>query len=111
MDTNQIYSIVNEVYVEYGITPEESYIPMAILPSVQAETKSYGIKVLLSWVALIVFVILYVLIFGRRGGLFIFGSPRFTGFTGGNRFGGGGGFGGFGGGGGSFGGGGAGRRF
>ena len=71
-------------------------------------------KVALSWLVLIVIVSLYVAIFGRRGGLFIFGGPRFFGgnFNNHGGFGGSsGGFGGFSGGGGSFGGGGAGRRF
>lgn len=107
-------AIVNEIYIEYGMQPSENYIPADLLPEAQSDTSSVG-EVAISWLVLIVLVILYMLIFGRRGGLFLFGSPRF--FTGGfHHHGGGfggssGGFGGFRGGGGSFGGGGAGRRF
>ena len=107
---NVYNAIVNEVYIEYGIAPSENYIPADMLP----DTNEYDLElatVAISWLVLIVLVVLYVLIFGRRGGLFLFGSPRF--FTGGfnNRGGSSGGFGGFHGGGGSFGGGGAGRGF
>ncbi len=104
-------AIVNEVYIEYGIQPSENYIPADLLPDSQDDTTSVG-KVAISWLILMILVLLYTGIFGRRGGLFIFGSPRFFGggFHGG--FGGSsGGFGGFKGGGGSFGGGGAGRKF
>ncbi len=107
-------SIVNEIYIEYGMQPSENYIPADLLPDTQSDTDSFG-EILISWIVLIALVSLYMGIFGRRGGLFIFSSPRF--FTGGfNHHGGGfggssGGFGGFRGGGGSFGGGGAGRRF
>lgn len=109
-----VYSaIVNEVYIEYGMQPAENYIPADLLPDNTDDVESLG-TVVISWMILMVIIVLYVLIFGRRGGLFIFGSPRF--FTGGfnhhSGFGGSsGGFGGFRGGGGSFGGGGAGRRF
>ncbi|MBR3969415.1 MAG: TPM domain-containing protein [Clostridia bacterium] len=105
-------AIVNEIYVEYGETPEENYIPVMQLSS-KKEDSEIG-EIIISWVILIIIVSLYMLVFGRRGGLFIFGSPRF--FTGGYHgdfsggsfggFKGGGGFGG-----GSFGGGGAGRKF
>lgn len=105
-------AIVNEIYIEYGMQPSENYIPADLLPDVQSDTDSVG-EIAISWIVLIILVALYMGIFGRRGGLFIFGSPRF--FTGGfnhrGGFGSGGGFGGFRGGGGSFGGGGAGRRF
>lgn len=104
-------AIINEVYIEYGIEPSENYIPADLLPDSQQETTSVG-NVAISWMVLLILVLLYTGIFGRRGGLFIFGSPRFFGggFHGG--FGGSsGGFGGFKGGGGSFGGGGAGRKF
>ena len=105
-------AIVNEIYVEYGETPDENYIPVMQLSerSVDGEVG----EVIISWIVLIIIVLLYMAIFGRRGGLFIFGSPRF--FTGSYHGGfGGGSFGGFSGGGGfgggSFGGGGAGRKF
>ncbi len=102
-------SVVNEIYVEYGIAPQENYTPIDLIPNNKGEEVSFG-KVAVSWLALIVLVLLYMIIFGRRGGMFIFGAPRF--FTGGfnSGFRGGGSFGGFGGGG-SFGGGGAGRKF
>ncbi len=100
-------AVVNEIYIEYGLEPAANYPPTTI------ETASAG-EVIISWVALIGIVVVYMLVFGRRGGLFIFGAPRFFGggfhFHGGG-FGGGSSFGGFKGGGGSFGGGGAGRRF
>ncbi len=103
-------AVVNEIYIEYGITPQENYIPIDSLPATQQSSASAG-QVAISWLILIVLVALYTLIFGRRGGMFIFGSPRFFSGFGGNNFRGGGGFGGFSGGGGSFGGGGAGRKF
>ncbi|MBQ8741503.1 MAG: TPM domain-containing protein [Clostridia bacterium] len=111
---NVYNAIVNEIYIEYGMQPSENYIPADLLPDTQSETSSLG-EVMISWIVLIILVALYMGVFGRRGGLFIFGSPRF--FTGGFNHRGGGGFssgssfGGFRGGGGSFGGGGAGRRF
>lgn len=111
-------AIVNEIYIEYGMQPSENYIPADLLPDTQDDVESLG-RVVISWLVLMVLVVVYVLIFGRRGGLFIFGSPRFFtggfnhhgGFGSGGGFSSGGGFGGFRGGGGSFGGGGAGRRF
>lgn len=108
-----VYSaIVNEVYIEYGIQPSENYVPIDLIPQTSEAEATAG-EVALSWLALIVIVALYILIFGRHGGLFIVGSPRFfgSGFHHGGFGGGSGGFGGFRGGGGSFGGGGAGRRF
>ncbi len=100
-------AIVNEIYLEYGIETTPNYIPVENLPEVQKKNSSTN--VIISWVALIGLVVLYITIFGGRGGLFIFGAPRFFGggFGGGSS----GGFGGFSGGGGSFGGGGAGRKF
>lgn len=103
-------AVVNEIYIEYGITPAENYVPVDLLPSTQNDTSSAG-KVIISWLVLIVLLALYMGIFGRRG-LFLFGSPRF--FSGGTHYHGGGyggSSGGFSGSGGSFGGGGAGRRF
>lgn len=109
-----IYSaIVNEVYIEYGIQPTDNYVPIDLIPQTEEETVSAG-KVIISWIVLLVLVALYMGIFGRHGGLFIFGSPRFFGgyhYHGGGFGGSSGGFGGFHGGGGSFGGGGAGRKF
>lgn len=107
-------SIVNEVYIENGIEPDENYtLPPALPQSVQDDEDISASKVLISWVVLMVIVAVYLLIFGRRG-LIIFGSPRFFGGGFNNRGGfGGGGFGGggFTGGGGGFSGGGAGRKF
>lgn len=105
-------AIVNEIYLEYGLEPATNYTPADYLPDVEEGIASVG-EVVISWIALIGFVAVYMLVFGRRGGLFIFGAPRFFGgvhFHGGG-FGGGSSFGGFKGGGGSFGGGGAGRKF
>ena len=107
-------AIVNETYFEYDMQPQEDYVPVELLPDTSTETGSVG-RVVVSWLVLLVLVAIYIAIFGRRGGLFLFGSPRF--FVGGHHFHGGGfggssgGFGGFSGGGGSFGGGGAGRKF
>ena len=102
-------AVTNEIYLEYGIETTPNYIPVENLPQKQEES-STG-KVIIAWVVMIGVVALYIIFFGGRGGLFIFGAPRFFGGFGG--FGGGssGGFGGFSGGGGSFGGGGASRKF
>ena len=101
-------AVVNEVYIEYGITPED-YVP---IENAEDEVYSDGAEVFYSWIVLVVCVIIFSLIFGRRGGG---GFPMFfigTGFRGGGfRGGSGGSFGGFRGGGGGFGGGGAGRGF
>lgn len=110
-------AIVNEVYIEYGVEPEDGYIAIDKLPAEDTQD-GYGAKVAVSWVAMIAVVVLFVMIFGRRGrGFFWFGGPGGFGGHGGH-FGGRGGFGGggfsgggFSGGGGSFGGGGAGRGF
>lgn len=107
-------SIVNEIYAEYGVAVDENYTPIASLPYVEQDDENEVGKVAISWLILIILIVLYVFIFGRHGGVFIFGSPRFSNFHfhGGNFHGGSsGGFGGFKGGGGSFGGGGAGRKF
>ncbi len=103
-------AIVNEIYLEYGIETAPNYIPVENLPEAPQEESTS--KVIISWLVLIGLVVLYITVFGGRGGLFIFGAPRFFGGGfGGFRGGGHGGFGGFSGGGGSFGGGGAGRKF
>lgn len=105
-------AIVNEIYIEYGIQPSENYIPIDLLPEQQEESESAG-DVAIAWLILMILIMLYTIIFGRRGGLFIFGSPWFRtgGGFGSGGFGGGSFGGGFKGGGGSFGGGGAGRKF
>lgn len=103
-------AIVNEVYIEYGITPEENYTPIALIPQYEGEQNSgEALRVGISWLVLILIIALYIGVFGRRGAFIFFGGP--THFGGGNFRGGGFGGGGFRGGGGSFGGGGAGRRF
>ncbi len=92
-------SLVNEVYIEYGLSPDADYTPIEEGPGL-GEAISSIISVVLM---LIIFIAL------SRRGIFIFGGfggPR--GGFGGGGFGGGGGFRG---GGGSFGGGGASRRF
>lgn len=107
-------AIINEVYIEYGEEPEHGYTPIDEISG--GETLSeYSGKVAASWFLLIVLVVLYIMLFGRRRRGFIWfggggfgGGNGFGGHSGGNHFGGGGGFSG---GGGSFGGGGAGRGF
>lgn len=117
-------SIINEVYYEYNMEVPENYTPIYPSTEYQADETS-ATEIIVSWIVLIILIALYIAIFGRRGGLFIFGAPRFFGgfhhhggfggFHGGGfggfRGGGSGGFGGFRGGGGGFGGGGAGRKF
>ena len=103
-------SVVNEVYVEYGLEPNEGYVPADSLPENNSD-EDEAKKVIISWIILLVLIMIYMLIFGRRGIFFIpFGGGNFRGggFGGGN-FRGGGFGGGFGGG--SFGGGGSGRSF
>lgn len=104
-------AVVNEVYIEYGLAPEEGYTPISQIPQYEGQVGANALRVGISWLILIVIVALYIAVFGRRGGIIFFGPPGgFGGFHGGG-FGGGSGFGGFRGGGGGFGGGGAGRRF
>ena len=112
-----LYSaIVNEVYIEYGLSPTEGYTPIDKIPEATVENGE-AMKILASWLLLIVLVALYLGIFRRRHRFIYFGGPPFGGYGGFGGFGGmggfgsGGSFGGFSGGGGSFGGGGAGRKF
>lgn len=100
-------AIVNEVYLEYGLEPQQGYVPVDRLPAEQTEDVG---EVVVSWIVLIIIIIVLSFIFRRGGGnMVFFGGPHIHvgGFRGGS-FGGGGGFRG---GGGSFGGGGAGRGF
>ena len=98
-------SVVNEVYVEYGLEPNEGYVPADSLPENKAD-EDEAKKVIISWIILLILIIIYMLVFRRRGIFFIpFGGGNFRG----GGFGGGFGGGGFGGG--SFGGGGSGRSF
>lgn len=109
-------AVVNEVYREYGITPEGYVSPDEAQDG--SEDDEYAGKVIISWVILIIVVSIFLGIFrkkifrgggpfGGAGGFFIGGPGVFSGGSGKS----GGGFGGFSGGGGSFGGGGAGRSF
>ena len=103
-------ALINEVYIEYGLQPEEGYVNIENIQEETADPAEVGI----SWAVLIVILIILVLLSRRRGGIIFF--PMFHGGGGGFHGGGfhsGGGFsgGGFSGGGGSFGGGGAGRGF
>lgn len=116
---NVTSALINEVYIAYGQTPEESYVAIENLPQTN-DLKKNGSKIIISWIILIVLVVIISLFGSRRGGggmgpmLFFMGGPRFYGghhMGGGFGSGGFGGRGGFSGGGGSFGGGGAGRRF
>ena len=101
-------AIINEVYIEYGIEPEEGYVNIDNLQS-----ELYGEEspedVSTSWIILIIILVIFFTFFGRGRGPFIFlGGPNmYRGHSGRS----GGSFGGFSGGGGSFGGGGAGRGF
>lgn len=104
-------ALINELYIAYGLEPQENYTPIDKLP--EEDSESVG-SVLLSWIIMLIILVVISFIFrgrggrgGRGGGIFFIGTPHFGGFSGGR----GGGFGGFSGGGGSFGGGGAGRGF
>lgn len=103
-------AVVDEVYVEYGITPENYHSADELVIDSSTEESSPK-TIMISWAIMLVLILLYTLIFRRRGIMFIpinFGGNNFRG----GGFGGGfGGSGGFSGGGGSFGGGGAGRGF
>lgn len=105
-------AIVNEVYIEYGITPDEDYTSIDNLPD-EVYGEESPLDVSTSWIIMIIVLIIFFSFFGRGRGPFIFfGGPRMFGGEFSGRSGrSGGGFGGFSGGGGSFGGGGAGRGF
>lgn len=99
---NVYNSLVNEVYIEYGMSPDENYTPVDDTLS----TKSVVI-----YIIFFLLIILFVIPRRLRLPFLFFGGPRWPrgpgGFGGGSGFGGGG----FSGGGGGFGGGGASRRF
>lgn len=108
-------AVANEVYIEYGITPPDEYTPIDELPD-EDENGSYALRLIVSWIILLVILSLFSGFIRRRRGFTFFGGPFGGGFGGGNFHGGFGGFGGSSGGGfhgsgGSFGGGGAGRKF
>lgn len=102
-------ALINEVYIEYGLQPEEGYVN---IDNIQEEIIDPA-KVGVSWAVLIIILIILMLLSRRRGGIIFFPMFHGGGFHGGGGFHSGGGFsgGGFSGGGGSFGGGGAGRGF
>ncbi len=99
-------ALVNEVYLEYGLTPEAGYTG---IENVTVQEDVDGVSVGVSWVIMLVILIL-IAVLSRRfgGGIFFFDFGGFSGSSGRSS---GGDFGGFSGGGGSFGGGGAGRSF
>lgn len=104
-------AIINEVYIEYDLQPEQGYVPVDNLPDTEdVDLAQVGI----SWIVLIIIIIVIAGLSRRFGGFWFFFGPTGRGGFGGGGFHsgrGGGGFGGFSGGGGSFGGGGAGRSF
>lgn len=99
-------AIINEVYIEYGLSPEDGYVN---IDNVTVTNEADAGEVAVSWVAMLIILIIISFIFRGRGGLFFFGFPHVHGGHSGGSFRSGGG--GFRGGGGSFGGGGAGRGF
>lgn len=101
-------AIINEVYIEYGLTPEEGYVN---IDNISKTEEVEVVDVAVSWIIMLIILIIISIIFRRRGGgIFFFGFPH-GGHSSGGGFRSGGSFGGFSGGGGSFGGGGAGRGF
>lgn len=105
-------AIVNEVYIEYGMEPQDGYVDIDHISN-NTVTGEEATEVAVSWVAMLIIVVV-VMILSRRGnrGFIWFGGPPFMGGGGfGGSSGSSGGFSGFRGGGGSFGGGGAGRGF
>lgn len=104
-------AVINEVYLEYGLEPEEGYTSIDNLYQSQSISGQSN-KVIISWIILIILFIIFSGFSGRRRGGFIFFPMSFGSsgsYRGGPGF--GGSSGGFRGGGGSFGGGGAGRGF
>lgn len=102
-------SLVNEVYIEFGLDPDEGYTPIDDL--VHQDDDGGVVYVVIA----LLMIVLFLAFFGRRGRggrggppFIFFGGPHHGGGFGGGGFGGGGGFRG---GGGSFGGGGASRGF
>ncbi|MDD2361974.1 MAG: TPM domain-containing protein [Oscillospiraceae bacterium] len=105
-------ALVNEVYIEYGIQPEDGYTPAEQI-ALENNEDEYDENNPLQLIAPFVLVIIFIILFfsrGRRGNIpfIFFGGGRGGGGFGGGGFGGGGGFSG---GGGSFGGGGSSSKF
>ena len=99
-------AVYNEVLIEYGISPDDGYVPIDKLS--KQNDASLG-DVVAFWFILVIFIVVFAFASRRRGMFFFIGGPPRGGFGG---FGGHGtSGGGFRGGGGSFGGGGAGRGF
>lgn len=112
-------ALINEIYIAYGLSPENGYTRVENLPNNQNPGNNTS-KIIISWIILMVLVLVLSLFRSRKGGggsggvgpmFFFMGGPRFYGSHSSGGFGSFGGRGGFSGGGGSFGGGGAGRRF
>lgn len=105
-------AIINEVYLEYGLEPENGYESIDnIYSEMRAEDAGDAGS---AWAVLIVVLVVFFLVMGRGGrrrGGFFFIPTGGSSFGGSSSFRGGSSFGGFSGGGGSFGGGGAGRSF
>ena len=97
-------AVINEVYIEYGLQPEQGYVN---IENMNPQTDTDPVEVGVSWVVMIIILLIISAISRRTGmGIFFFGFPHSH--SGGNFRSSGGGFSG---GGGSFGGGGAGRGF
>lgn len=109
-------AIVNEIYIEYGLSPDEDYVPLSEREDNAVQNDDIGIARIILIVAVLIIALYLGKKNGGRGGhsggipFFFFGGP---GVYRGGRGGGfsGGGFGGFSGGGGGFSGGGSGRKF
>ncbi len=102
---NVYNSLVNEVYIEYGMSPDENYTPV---------DDSLSATSIIIYMVFLLLILIFVIPRRLRLPFLFFGGPRwprgpggFGGFGGGSGFGGGG----FSGGGGGFGGGGSSRRF
>ncbi len=104
-------AVINEVYIEYGVSPE-GYTPIDSIKETN-EVYENSTSVLIYWIIMIVVVLVILRFPTRRRGMIWFGGFGGHSGFGGSNFGSRGGFGGggFSGGGGSFGGGGAGRGF
>lgn len=110
----EIYkAVVNEIYIEYGLTPDDDYTPVDQLPTDEADDGLLGVLIYV----IILFVVLFIVLSrfsgpgGRFGGPHIFFGGGFGSYRGMGGSSGGFSGGGFRGGGGGFSGGGASRRF
>lgn len=110
-------SIVNEIYIEYGLAPSEDYVSVDQRENNRTQDEEFDIARIILIVAVLIIALYLGKKNGGRGGhsggipFFFFGGPGvYRGGRGGGGFS-GGGFGGFSGGGGGFSGGGSGRKF